>query len=69
MKTKQPKKKRIPLIPLVLIVYTKFSKVENYKSTHRFNCIKTDVPKILSNLEDKGYIINKVYFNNKTYKR
>ena len=55
-------------IYLPLIVYTKQSKVENYKSTHSFKCFKSDVNDILNDLRIKGYILNKVYFNSKPYK-
>jgi hypothetical protein len=54
-------------IPMDLIVYCKYSKVQNFKSTHSFKCLKSEVPTILQSLKDSGYILNKVYFNNKLY--
>jgi len=50
-----------------LIVYTKYSKVEGYRSTHSFVCFKSEVNTHLQELKDAGYIINKAYFNGKPY--
>jgi hypothetical protein len=54
-------------IPMNLIVYCKYSKAQNFKSTHAFKCVKSEVTTILQSLKDSGYILNKVYFNNKPY--
>jgi len=53
-----------------LVVYMKYSQqIKNFKSTHSFECYENEIPTILRLLKDEGYIINKVFFNNKTYKK
>jgi hypothetical protein len=61
----QPKE---DIVQMPLIVYTKHSKVQNYKSTHSYRCFKNDISDILNNLRVLGYNIGKVYFNSKPYK-
>ncbi len=53
-----------------LVVYMKYSqKIKNFKSTHSFECYENEIPTILRLLEDEGYVIKRVFFNNKTYKK
>jgi hypothetical protein len=52
-----------------LIIYMKRSpRVEAFKSTHSYMCYRSNIQELLDGFKDKGYIINKVYFNNKLYK-
>lgn len=51
-----------------LIVYTQHSpKVKEYRSTHSFVCYKSEVSGHLQTLRDAGYVIGKIYYNNKPY--
>lgn len=50
-----------------LVVYMKKSPVKNFKSTHSLLVYKEDVDSILASFKHEGYIINKVYFNNRNY--
>jgi protein gp37 len=58
---------REELVQLPLIIYTKKSKVENYKSTHSYKCFRNSVNDLITSLVDRGYIIHKIYYNNKPY--
>lgn len=61
-------KKHESSIPMQLVVYCKYSKVENFKSTHSYKCVLSEVPNILQSLKDSGYILKDVYFNDTIYK-
>lgn len=50
-----------------LVVYMKKSSVKNFKSTHSLLVYKEDIDSVLSSFKDEGYVINKVYFNNRNY--
>lgn len=57
------------LIPMQLVVYCKYSpKVVDFKSTHSYKCLLSEVSGILQSLKDSGYIIKDVYFNDTIYK-
>jgi len=62
-------KNLFPNQKLKLVVYMKYSPVKNFKSTHSFECYENEIPTILRLLKDEGYIINKVFFNNKIYRK
>jgi hypothetical protein len=51
-----------------LVIYMEKSKVENFKSTHSFNCFEEEVDEIIGNLRNKGYKVKKTYFQNKLWK-
>ena len=50
-----------------LVIYMKKSPVKNFKSTHSLLVYKEDIDSVLSSFKHEGYIINKVYFNNRNY--
>lgn len=51
-----------------LIVYTQQSpKVKEYRSTHSFVCYKSEISGHIQTLRDAGYVLGKVYYNNKPY--
>jgi len=54
-------------VPLKYVIYTKYSKVDNYKSTHSGKCFKSELPGIVTNLKEQGYKVSKVYYNNHIY--
>lgn len=62
-------RKRDTIIKMPLIIYMKYSKeISQFKSTHSFLCPQSEVDNRINFLREQGYIINKVYFNNKVYK-
>ena len=55
--------------PLKLVVYcANPKKLIDLKTTHSFQCFKSEIEDILSDLRDEKYVIKKVYYNNHSYK-
>ena len=55
--------------PLKLVVYcANPKKLVDLKTTHSFQCYKSEIDGILSDLRSEKYVIKKVYYNNHSYK-